>query len=98
MKLEEDVTEAILDKIAHAGWAASRALLKNPLEEPTPEEVDTIEQAMKALAREGRVSLWRLEYKHEPLEFMAAARPDLQLDKELEERGAWATATRLDPT
>jgi hypothetical protein len=96
--LAEDLKQAVMEKIGHAGWAASRALLRNPAEEPSPEEIDAIEQAMKALAREGLVSLWRLEYKHEPISFMAVAKPDMELDKELEERGAWAVAVRLDPS
>ena len=52
---------------------------------------------MKSLAQRGKVALWKLVYKHEPLEFMAVSKPDMELDKELEERGAWATAHKIEP-
>jgi hypothetical protein len=48
---------------------------------------------MKQLADEGHVRLWRLELEQEEgKELIAAAQPGLELDKDLEKRGAWAKA------
>jgi hypothetical protein len=94
--LEDKLVQDILEKVEKAGWAATRAFLQVPAGDPSQEEIAVIEDAMRSLAKEGKVTLWRLVYTHEPFEFMVAAKPDMELDKELEQREAWATAHRLE--
>jgi hypothetical protein len=47
---------------------------------------------MRNLAERGLVRLWRLTVEHDGSKMMAAGRLDLELDKDLEQRGAWARA------
>ncbi|MEJ2716277.1 MAG: hypothetical protein P8182_03935 [Deltaproteobacteria bacterium] len=91
----EDIEETILKRIKSPGWTTTRAIQQNPNEDPTPEELRRIEAAMVRLARQGKVTLWRLVPDHGASELMAAAEPSLELDRELEERGAWAKAHRI---
>jgi hypothetical protein len=93
--MQEQLEQAIREKLKHAGWAAMRALLADPSQEPTAEEVDRIEDAMRGLAAKGEVALWELAYKYDDLKMMAVSRPDLDLGADLERRGAWATAERV---
>jgi hypothetical protein len=93
--MQEELETAILDKIERGGWTASRALAANPSEEPSPQELEEIEQAMRNLAERGAVALWRLSHHHQALVLLAASKPDLDLGAELESRGAWATAERV---
>ena len=93
--MEAQLEQAIREKLKHAGWAAMRALLANPSEEPASDEVRRIEDAMRSLAERGEVALWKLTYKYDDVNMMAVSRPDLDLGADLEQRGAWATAERL---
>jgi hypothetical protein len=93
--MDQDLERSILKRIEHPGWTTTRALLRDPHEEPEPEEVQAIEEVMKSLARRGLVTVWKLVYSGGTAELMAAARPDLSLDEELESRWAWATAERM---
>ena len=93
--MQERLEQAIRDKLKHAGWAAMRALLADPSQDPATEEVDRIEDAMRGLAAKGEVALWKLTYKYDDLTMMAVSRPDLDLGADLEQRGAWATAERV---
>jgi len=93
--MEAQLEQAIREKLKHSAWAAMRALLANPSEEPAPDEVSRIEDAMRSLAARGEVALWKLTYKYEDVNMMAVSRPDLDLGADLEQRGAWATAERL---
>lgn len=95
--MDEQIEAIILDRVAQPGWVATRGVLKDPRGQFPPEEITRIEAVMKKLAQEGRVALWRLFIQNEGVELLAAARPGLELDKDLEERGAWATATRYEP-
>ncbi len=93
--MDGDLEKSILKRIEHPGWTTTRALLHDPHEEPQAEEVRSIEEVMRNLARKGLVTLWRLVYSGGTAELMAAARPELALDEELESRGAWASAERI---
>jgi len=92
--MDEEMEKIILDRIDKPGWVASRGVLRDPRGQFPPEEIARVESVMKKLAREGRVTLWRLLVENDKVELLAAARPGLELDKDLEERGAWAKAIR----
>jgi hypothetical protein len=94
--MDEQIEEIILDRINQPGWVATRGVLRDPRGQFPPEEIARVETVMKKLAEEGRVALWRLFIENEGAELLAAARPGLELDKDLEERGAWAKATRYE--
>jgi phosphate-selective porin len=93
--MQEQLEQAIRDKLKHASWAAMRALLADPSQEPAADEVRRIEDAMRCLAAKGEVVLWKLAYKYDSVQMMAVSRPDLDLGADLEQRGAWATAERV---
>lgn len=93
--MDDRLESTILKKIELAGWTTTRALLSEPSEEPSDEEVRRIEAAMANLANKGLATLWRLVPGSGAGELMAAVRPGFELDKDLEQRGAWATADRL---
>jgi hypothetical protein len=90
--MKENLEKAIMEKIEFPGWTASRGLLRDPTSEATEEEYRLIEDAMRSLAGQGKVRLWRLILEQDGSQLLAAAKPDLELDKDLEERGAWAKA------
>jgi len=92
--MEESIEHEILGRLKSPGWVTSRGLLRDPAGELDPQEYAAIEAVMKKLASEGSVVLWRLKLQNEDSELLAVARPDYELDKELEQRGAWATAER----
>jgi hypothetical protein len=87
------IEKMIMERIEKPGWTTTRAILKDPAGAGAPEEHAKIEAVMKDLAEQGKVRLWRLRLEQEKEnELIAAARPDLELDKDLETRGAWAVA------
>ena len=53
---------------------------------------------MKRLEEKGLVTLWRVKLEYQDTVLMAAARPTLELDKDLEQRGAAAKAERYSST
>lgn len=55
-------------------------------------ESAAIEVVMKAMAERGLVKLWKLILFDGGEPILAAARPGLKLDEDLEQRGAWAKA------
>lgn len=93
--METVTEEKIMARIKNPGWVTSRGILSDPSGQADPEERLKIEEAMKSLAERGRVKLWRLILEADGSELMTAARPDLELDKDLESRGAWAKAVRV---
>ena len=93
--MDDRLERTILKKIELAGWTTTRALLDDPSEDPSEEEVRRIEAAMANLSSKGLATLWRLVPESGAGELMAAVRPGFELDKDLEQRGAWATAYRL---
>ncbi|MBI5251970.1 MAG: hypothetical protein HY912_20955 [Desulfomonile tiedjei] len=83
--------EIIMERITGPGWVATRGVVRDP-RSASSAEIEEAEQAMKNLAERGLVTLWRLILEHDGSQMLAAAKPGLQLDKDLEERGAWAKA------
>jgi len=94
--MEKSMEERILDRIQKPGWVSTRGILMDPSGQLDKEEHRVAEEAMKELARQGLVRLWKLIIQDQGDELLVAARPDLELDKDLEERGAWAKAVRYD--
>jgi hypothetical protein len=90
--MEDALERAILGRTASPGWVTTRGLVQNPAEEPDIQETARIEAAMKRLEKQGLVALWTLKIEHQRTEMLAASRPDYELDKDLERRGAWAKA------
>jgi hypothetical protein len=92
--MENNIELEILARIKSPGWVTSRGLLGDPTGQLDEQEYAQIESAMKKLAEQGVVVLWRLKLQNEEAELLTVARPGYELDKELEQRGAWATAVR----
>ena len=90
--MDKTLEELIMERIERPGWVSTRGVLQDPSGAKSEEEHKRAEQAMKDLAAQGRVTLWRLIIHDHNEELLAAARPGLELDKDLEERGAWAQA------
>lgn len=86
----------ILERIERPGWVSTRGVLLDPTGISAQEEIRIVEEVMKELARKGLVVLWRLIIEADGQELLAAARPDLELDRDLEDRGAWARAKRYE--
>jgi len=95
VKMDESVEQTILDRIKIPGWTTTRAVLQDSSDSVPKEEYRRVEEVMAALAKQGQVTLWRLIYDDGKMELTAAAKPGFELDKELEERGAWAKAERI---
>jgi hypothetical protein len=94
--MDDKLEKAILDRVDKPGWVTTRGILLDPAGESAKEEHRRVEEAMKSLAKRGLVTLWRLNIKDQGVEVLAAAKPDLELDKDLERRGAAAVATRCE--
>jgi hypothetical protein len=92
--MSKDIEEAIMDRINGPGWVTTRGVLRDPSGQSKEEDYTAVEEAMKRLAERGMLTLWRLKLEHEDAVLLAAARPGLELDKDLEERGATAKAER----
>lgn len=90
--MEKEIENKIMERIQNPGWVTSRGILTDPTGQANQEEHAMVEKAMKSLADKGSVKLWTLILEADGAELIAAARPDLELDKDLERRGAWARA------
>ena len=95
--MEKSLEQLIVERIERPGWVSTRGILSDPGGESDPKEHARAEEAMKKLAAEGRVVLWRLIIKERGEELLAAARPGFELDRDLKDRGAWAEAVRYEP-
>ncbi len=95
--MDTDLEQQILKKLEGPGWTTARGVLMEPEDRDNAELHKAVERVMREMARKGALKLWKIKYKHEPLEMIAVSVPALQLDRELEERGAWAIAEPLDP-
>lgn len=95
--METNIEELIMERITHPGWVTTRGILLDPTGNTAKEEHRLVETVMESLAERGLVTLWRLIVLDGAEELVAAARPGLQLDKDLEERGAWARAEPYPP-
>ncbi len=92
--MSKSIEDTIMDRINGPGWVTTRGVLKDPSGQSNQEEVRGVEEAMKKLAERGLVTLWRLKLEYEDAVLLAAARPGLELDRDLEERGAAAKAEK----
>jgi hypothetical protein len=95
--MSKTIEEDIMERINGPGWVTTRGVLKDPSGKSNEEEVRLVEEAMKRLAEKGLLTLWRLKLEYEDAVLLAAARPGLELDKDLEQRGAAAKAERYSP-
>ncbi len=96
--MNKDIEEAIMERINRPGWVTTRGVLPGASGQSEEEDYRMVEEAMKRLAEEGLVTLWRLALENEPVELLAAAKPGFELDKDLEQRGAAARAQKYVPT
>ncbi|MFH1115923.1 MAG: hypothetical protein V1792_18585 [Pseudomonadota bacterium] len=95
--MDKTFEDLVMERIDRPGWVSTRGILMDPAGELDSEEHRRAEEAMKSLAARGMVTLWRLIMQDTDQEMLAAARPGFELDKDLEQRGAWAKAVRYDP-
>ncbi|MGB6065269.1 MAG: hypothetical protein WBG50_10695 [Desulfomonilaceae bacterium] len=96
--MNQNIEEAIMERINRPGWVTTRGVLPDASGQSTEEDYRMVEEAMKSLAEKGLVTLWRLALENEPVELLAAARPGFELDKDLEQRGAYARAEKYVST
>lgn len=94
--MEKSLEQLVMERIDRPGWVSTRGILLDPTGALNQEEHRQAEEAMKRLAEQGLVTLWRLIMQDTEEELLAAARPGLALDKDLEERGAWARAVKYE--
>jgi hypothetical protein len=92
--MEEIIEQEIMTRMKSPGWVTSRGLLRDPAGQLDEQEYARIEAVMKKLGEQGVVVLWRLKMQNEDTELLTVARPGYELDKELEQRGAWAKAEK----
>ncbi|MGC8658831.1 MAG: hypothetical protein ACP5U1_07130 [Desulfomonilaceae bacterium] len=92
--MDSEIEQKIMDRIKNPGWVSTRGILVDPTSPVGSEEYLRIQSVMRSLSERGMVVLWRLILESDGSELLAAARPDLELDKDLESRGAWAKAVR----
>jgi hypothetical protein len=90
----DELKKAVLTKLQGPGWTTARAVLAIVGSDIDEEETRRVEKAMRELAKEGKVILWKLILDADKSEMLVAALPALELDKELEKRQAWAKAVR----
>lgn len=96
--METNIEKLIMERITHPGWVTTRGILLDPTGKSSPEEHRAVQTVMEDLAERGIVTLWRLILQEGNEELIAAARPGIQLDKDLEQRGAWARAEPYQPS
>jgi hypothetical protein len=96
--MTKEIEEVIMDRINGPGWVTTRGVLRDPSGQSNEEDYTAVEEAMKKLAEKGLVTLWKLKLEYEDAVLLAAAKPGLELDRDLEERGAAAKAERYSPT
>jgi hypothetical protein len=90
--MSDEIELRIMDRINAPGWVTTRGILLDPSGTLDEREHAEIEAAMKRLKEKGLVELWTLIVENDSRPLLAAARPGYHLDKELEQRGAWAKA------
>jgi hypothetical protein len=95
--MPQDYQKAIMQRMEQPGWVTTRGILRDPTGQADPDDYLAVEEIMRELACQGQIVLWRLIVLEDGVEMLAAARPGLELDKDLEERGAWAKAERYEP-
>jgi hypothetical protein len=93
--MPHDYGQIILERIAQPGWVTTRGVLRDPTGQADPEDYLALEELMKEMAANGVVALWTLTLDEDGSSVMAAVRPGIELDKELQLRNAAAKAQRL---
>lgn len=92
--MRDNYEKIILERVQRPGWVSTRGVLLDPTGSAAQEEIVLVEEVMKDLASRGLVALWRLIIEGDSQELLAAAKLDLALDKDLEDRGASARAVK----
>ncbi|MDQ7783197.1 MAG: hypothetical protein RDU20_09970 [Desulfomonilaceae bacterium] len=95
--IDKTIEQLVMERIDRPGWVSTRGILMDPAGDLNSEEHRRAEEVMKDLAQRGLVTLWRLVLQDTEEELLAAARPGFELDRDLEDRGAWARAVKYDP-
>lgn len=84
--------KTIMDRLVQPGWITTRGVLQDPTGQADPDDYLEVERVMKYLAEKGVIRLWKLTLEVDGATVMAAARPEMELDTELERRQAAARA------
>jgi hypothetical protein len=92
---ESEIAAAIRKRIQVPGWTTTRAILGDPAGSLPEDEHNQVAEVMRKMAAEGEVRLWRVTIQSQSSKLTAAARPDMELDTELSQREAWATAEEI---
>jgi hypothetical protein len=87
----------IVERLEKPGWVTTRGVLRDPTGQADPDDYTSVEEVMHDLAAKGVAALWYLILDEGGVKVLAAARPDLELDKELKRRDAAARAERYEP-
>lgn len=95
--MPQNFEKIIVDRLDRPGWVTTRGVLRDPTGQADPDDYAAVEDVMRDLAARGVISLWRLILDEDGAYALAAARPDLELDKELQQRDASAKAVRYQP-
>jgi hypothetical protein len=92
--MPHDYEKIILDRLTQPGWITTRGVLRDPSGQADPDDYLAVEEVMKEMAAAGAITLWTLILDEDGKSVMAAARPGMELDKELQQRNAVAKAQR----
>jgi hypothetical protein len=92
--MPQDFEKFILDRLTQPGWITTRGVLRDPTGQADPDDYLAVEEVMREMAAKGIVTLWKLTLDEDGKSVMAAVRPGMELDKELEQRNATAKAER----
>ena len=92
--MPHDYEKMILERMTQPGWVTTRGILGDPTGQADPEDYLELEELMKEMAANGAITLWTLTLDEDGSSVMAAVRPGIELDKELEARNAAAKAAR----
>jgi hypothetical protein len=89
--------QIIVERLKSPGWVTTRGVLRDPTGQADPDDYAAVEEVMSSLLATGAASLWRLILDEDGSYVLAAARPDMDLEKELRQRDAAARAERYQP-
>ena len=92
--MPRDYEKVILERLTQPGWITTRGVLRDPTGQADPDDYQAVEEVMKEMAANGVITLWTLTLDVDERSVMAAVRPGMELDKELQQRNASAKAER----
>ncbi len=92
--MPHDYEKFILERLAQPGWVTTRGVLRDPTGQADSEDYLAVEEVMKEMAANGVLTLWTLTLEEDGRSVMAAVKPGMELDKELQQRNATAKAER----